>query len=172
MMEGKIWVESEAGKGSKFAFTIKIKRGAGQILSEDDSSDKGASIAGIFEGRRILLAEDAEINRKIVIELLSPTKISIDSAVNGAEAVGMFSAEPDKYDLIFMDVQMPEMDGLQATRRIRALDGEKAKTIPIIAMTANVFKEDIDMCVNAGMNSHVGKPLNIEEVINQLRKFL
>jgi len=119
-----------------------------------------------------LLAEDAEINREIVIELLSPTKISIDSAVNGAEAVSMFSAEPDKYDLIFMDVQMPEMDGLQATRRIRALNSEKAKTIPIIAMTANVFKEDIDMCVNAGMNSHVGKPLNIEEVINQLRKFL
>ena len=84
----------------------------------------------------------------------------------------MFSESPERYDAVLMDVQMPEMDGLEATRRIRALEFSKAKTIPVIAMTANVFKEDIDSCLEAGMNSHIGKPLDIEEVISTLNEFL
>jgi CheY-like chemotaxis protein len=96
----------------------------------------------------------------------------IDCAENGEEAVRMFSRAPDKYDMIFMDVQMPEMDGLEATRRIRALNTPNAAAVPIIAMTANVFREDIDKCIEAGMNSHVGKPLHIEEVLDQMRMYL
>jgi CheY-like chemotaxis protein len=129
-------------------------------------------INGIFTGRRILLAEDVEINREIVQSLLEPTQLEIDCAENGAEAVRMFSESPDKYDVIFMDVQMPEMDGYEATQRIRAMDIPQAKTVPIIAMTANVFREDIEKCLEVGMNSHVGKPLDFEEVLEKLKKYL
>ena len=83
----------------------------------------------------------------------------------------MFAANPDKYDLIFMDMQMPEMDGYEATRLIRALDIPNAKTIPIIAMIANAFKEDVEKCLAAGMNGHIGKPLNFEEVLDNLMKY-
>ena len=129
-------------------------------------------IDGIFRGHRILLADDVEINREIVIAMLEPTELEIDCAENGAEAVKMFSEAPEKYDMIFMDIQMPEMDGYEATRRIRALDNPKAISVPIVAMTANMFKEDIDKCLEAGMNSHVGKPLEMEIVVEKLRKFL
>jgi len=84
----------------------------------------------------------------------------------------MFSAAPDKYDIIFMDLQMPEMDGFEATRTIRALANERAKTIPIIAMSANVFKEDVDNCHIAGMNDHMGKPLDLTAVILTLKRYL
>jgi signal transduction histidine kinase/DNA-binding response OmpR family regulator len=133
---------------------------------------QAADIAGIFSGRRILLVEDVEINREIVLTLLEPTKLDIDCAENGVEAVRMFTEAPDKYDMIFMDIQMPEMDGYDATRRIRALDVPSAKSVPIIAMTANVFKEDIEKCLETGMNSHVGKPVDFEEVLNSLRSYL
>jgi signal transduction histidine kinase/DNA-binding response OmpR family regulator len=125
-----------------------------------------------FSGYRILLAEDVEINREIVLTLLEPSGLSIDCAVNGADAVNMYAEASDKYDMIFMDVQMPEMDGYEATRIIRALDILAAKKIPIVAMTANVFKEDIKKCLDAGMNDHVGKPLDFDEVTRLLRKYL
>jgi signal transduction histidine kinase/DNA-binding response OmpR family regulator/HAMP domain-containing protein len=134
--------------------------------------------AGIAEttpdlaGFRVLLAEDIEINREVVMAFLEPTNLSVDCAENGAEAVRMFAESPDRYDLIFMDIQMPEMDGYGATRRIRALDFEHAKTVPIIAMTANVFGEDIERCLAAGMNEHIGKPLDLHEVICKLKKYL
>jgi two-component system, sensor histidine kinase and response regulator len=139
---------------------------------EDRVKEKKIEIAGIFAGRCILLAEDMEINREIVMTLFEPTQLEIDCAENGLEVVRKFNELPDKYDLIFMDVQMPKIDGYEATRRIRAMDIPKAKTIPIIAMTANVFREDIEKCVNAGMNNHVGKPINFEEVLNKLRFYL
>jgi signal transduction histidine kinase/DNA-binding response OmpR family regulator/ABC-type amino acid transport substrate-binding protein len=140
-----------------------------------------------FGDYRILLAEDIEINREIVLALLEPTKLAIDCAENGAEALRLFSQAPEKYDMIFMDLQMPEMDGYETTRRIRALEEswrqEKAQRpntnsalfpqgIPIIAMTANVFREDIEKCLEAGMNDHVGKPLDFDEVLATLRKYL
>ena len=109
-----------------------------------------------FAGRRVLLAEDVELNREIFLALLEPTGIEFDCAANGLEAVRLFSRHPEKYDLIFMDVQMPEMDGYDATRRIRALDVPNAKSVPIIATTANVYKEDIEKCAAAGVNGHVG----------------
>jgi signal transduction histidine kinase/DNA-binding response OmpR family regulator len=130
------------------------------------------NIKGIFAGRRLLLVEDVDINREIVIELLEPTGIEIDCAANGRDAVRMFSEEPLKYDIVFMDVQMPEMDGYEATRRIRDLNFPNAKTIRIIAMTANVFREDIEKCLEAGMDNHLGKPLDFNDVIDKLRHYL
>jgi signal transduction histidine kinase/DNA-binding response OmpR family regulator len=150
-----------------------------EIISECLGIDKkqaekaqAESIAHIFASRRILLAEDVEINREIVLALLEPTQLEIDCAENGAEAVRMFTEAPDKYDMIFMDVQMPEMDGYEATRRIRELNTPKALAIPIVAMTANVFREDIERCLEAGMNSHVGKPLDFNEILEKLNEYL
>ncbi|MDR3238229.1 MAG: response regulator [Spirochaetia bacterium] len=125
-----------------------------------------------FKDLRILLAEDVEINREILISILEPANLSIDCAENGIEAFNMFSAAPGKYSLIFMDVQMPEMDGYEATKRIRAMNIPRAKTIPIIAMTANVFREDIERCLASGMNGHVGKPLDVDDVFEKLKLFL
>jgi len=128
--------------------------------------------SGIFKGYKILLAEDVEINREIIEVLVKPSLLEIDCAENGAIAAAIFEQSPDKYDLILMDVQMPEMDGYEATEKIRALDFAKAKTIPIIAMTANVFREDIEKCLKAGMNDHIGKPIDINEFFVILQKYL
>ncbi|MDR2417775.1 MAG: response regulator [Treponema sp.] len=124
-----------------------------------------------FSNCRILLAEDMEINREIVTTLLEPTGLQIDCATNGIEAVERFKEAPSAYDMIFMDVQMPEMDGYTATRHIRVME-EAEQRVPIIAMTANVFREDIAKCLAAGMDGHVGKPLDIEEVLVTLRTYL
>jgi len=147
-------------------------------IDGDKTEEAKTDITGIFAGRRILLAEDVEINREIVQALFEPTQLEIDCAENGAEAVRKFSEAPNKYDLIFMDVQMPEMDGYEATRRIRAIEADlqknnpgQSKRVPIVAMTANVFREDIKKCLDAGMDSHVGKPLDFDEVIERLRNY-
>ena len=104
--------------------------------------------------------------------LLEPTRLTVECAENGAQALDLYTAAPDRYEMMFMDVQMPEMDGYEATRRIRALDVQRSKDIPIIAITANVFTEDVERCIEAGMNDHVGKPLDIDEVLTELRTYL
>jgi PAS domain S-box-containing protein len=176
MMGGKIWIESELGKGAAFIFTIQAKKSeeanAEVNSAERDAKNEEPDINGIFAGHHILLVEDVEINREIVLALFEPTQLDIDCAENGAQAVRKFTANPDKYELIFMDIQMPQMDGYEATRTIRAMDIPKAKTIPIIAMSANVFREDVEKCLEAGMNSHIGKPLNFVEVIEKLKSYL
>ncbi|MDR1396481.1 MAG: response regulator [Desulfarculales bacterium] len=144
--------------------------GAGTILSKEEAEPEKHN--NCFAGCTILLVEDVKINREIVLALLRPTLLAIDCAENGVEAVNIFKAAPEKYDMIFMDVQMPEMDGYEATRSIRALDAPGARSIPIVAMTANVFREDIEKCLAAGMNDHVGKPLDIKNVLVTLRKYL
>ncbi|MCL1946124.1 MAG: response regulator [Chitinivibrionia bacterium] len=136
------------------------------------TSEKSTNFDGYFEGYRVLLAEDVKVNCEIVQALFEPTLLKIDCVENGLEAIDAFAENPDNYDLIFMDVQMPVMDGYEATRRIRLLNIDKAKTIPIIAMTANVFKEDIERCKEVGMNDHVGKPLDFDDVAEKLRKYL
>jgi len=173
MMDGKIWINSELGKGATFFLTIKVKRGEEKPQEEKNDAVnsldvKLEDIYALLKNKQILLVEDMEINREIVIALLEPVGLNLIQAHNGVEALQKFKETPDKFDAILMDVQMPEMDGYEATRRLRTLNFPKAKKIPIIAMTANVFQEDVERCLKAGMNDHVGKPLNIEEVLNKL----
>jgi signal transduction histidine kinase/CheY-like chemotaxis protein len=174
LMDGKIWVESESGKGSDFIFTVRVRRAARQKVQKEDvkANEESVEPRRQFDGFRALLAEDVEINREIVLALLEPMCLHIDCAGNGAEALEKFSAAPGQYDIIFMDVQMPEMDGYEATRKIRSLTHPRAKEVPIIAMTANVFLEDIEKCLGAGMNDHIGKPLDLDEVLEKLNSHL
>ena len=179
MMSGKIWVKSESGKGSTFGFTIQAQR------SEEEEAQQQTNIVNEskndFSGHKVLLVEDMEINREIVLMLLESTNLEIDCAENGIKAVEIYIKEPDKYEMIFMDVHMPGMDGYEATKQIRQYEeklNKKAgkepahKHTPIIAMTANVFKEDIDHCIKAGMDDHLGKPLDIEMIMEKLRRYL
>ncbi len=187
MMDGQIWVESIPGEGSSFIFNIRAQDGSGRTAqppadTEDpglsgtaagDTADTGSASDDtvILDGKRILLAEDVEINREIVITLLEPSGIQIDSAENGAAAYQMFQANPD-YDLILMDIHMPEVDGYTATNMIRSLNDPRAKSVPIIAMTANVFREDIEQCLEAGMNAHIGKPIDFADMMGKITHYL
>jgi signal transduction histidine kinase/DNA-binding response OmpR family regulator/Pyruvate/2-oxoacid:ferredoxin oxidoreductase delta subunit len=141
------------------------------IQRQSAQSDPQISYAD-FTGNCVLLAEDVEINREILSAFLEPLNLEMDFAVNGKEALRMFSENPDKYEMVLMDVQMPEMDGYEATRGIRSLAIPKAANIPIIAMTANVFREDIENCLAAGMNGHLGKPLDFDDVVKKLSSYL
>jgi PAS domain S-box-containing protein len=141
-------------------------------LDPDGEEDKKNGAGGRFAGKKLLIAEDVEINREILLSLLEDTGLSMDCAENGLEAVEMVTAAPGKYDAILMDVQMPKMDGLEATRLIRSLADQRAANVPIIAMTAHVFKSDIEECLAAGMNNHIGKPLDIDDVMKKLHKYL
>jgi CheY-like chemotaxis protein len=141
-------------------------------IGKNKMDNKEDELINIFEGKHILLAEDVEINREIVYSLLEKTGLNIDSAENGEIAVKIFKENPNKYNLIFMDIQMPIMDGYVATTKIRALNEGNAKTIPIVAMTANVFKTDIEQALASGMNGHIGKPIDINEVTETLKKYL
>ena len=159
---------------SKPLFPSNIADCINECLGLDNAIRGGNDITynGIFKGRRILLAEDVEVNREIVLALLEPTEISIDVAENGRSAFELFSNNPDAYDMIFMDIQMPEMDGYEATRKIRTIDLKRAQEIPIVAMTANVFREDIEKCMACGMNDHIGKPINYDMMISKLCGYL
>jgi CheY-like chemotaxis protein len=161
MMGGEIGVESVPGEGSTFSFTF---RAAGTDGFAEGGPHTEISAAGVFAGRRILVAEDVEVNREIVAVLLEPTLVEIDFAENGEEAV---EKAGHGYDAVLMDVQMPRMDGYEATRRIRAA----GNNTPVIAMTADVFRENIEMCLECGMNEHIGKPFDVDELIAMLEKW-
>ena len=168
-MGGLITVESQIGKGSTFTFTLHMAK-TGPIedllIGKDDGMPN-------FAGKRILLVEDIELNRMIVTELLAETQLDIDTAEDGAQALAAFDAsEPGYYQLIFMDIQMPNMNGYESTRHIRALNRPDAAEVPIIAMTANAYREDIDNALSAGMNGHLSKPINIDDIITALRRWL
>ena len=133
-----------------------------------------------YAGKRLLIAEDVEINREILTTLLEDSGLIIDCAENGREAVAMVASAQENYDIVFMDIQMPVMDGLEATRHIRemekkqnlASESELSKRMPIIAMTGNVFVDDIKKCIDAGMDDHLGKPIDIEKVMEKLQIYL
>jgi CheY-like chemotaxis protein len=141
-------------------------------IARNKNEETGKRKPPSFAGMRLLVAEDIEINREILIALLEDTGLIIDCAENGLEALEIIEAAHDKYDAVFMDVQMPQMDGLEATRRIRALPERQRGRLPIIAMTANVFKADVDACLEAGMDDHLGKPLDTEAVMEKLSKYI
>jgi len=175
LMGGDIWIESELGKGSAFIFTFKAEKAYEKIDPKPLSELSGGADANdtviSFEGKTALLAEDIELNREIVLAMLEETKLKIDCVENGQEAVDTFMADPNKYDIIFMDMQMPDVDGLEATRRIRASGIPEGARVPIIAMTANVFREDIEKCLKAGMNDHIGKPIDFNELIQKIKSY-
>ena len=191
MMGGKINVKSRPGDGSSFEFTL--------VFTKVETSAKQTAPIEIMpelSGKRLLLVEDVEINRFIILELLADTHVEIEEAVDGKSAVNMFSEKPQNYyDLIFMDIQMPVMDGYEATRRIRVIEAERnsasitqvnatqvnatqaqlleqQKAVPIIAMTANAYKEDIEKAYSFGMNGHIAKPIDINAVMQVLTEKL
>lgn len=145
------------------------------MLSRDKSLAKPIDPSrndDIFANKYILAAEDILINREILKAMLQSTGVTIDFAENGKLAVEMFNEDPRRYDMILMDIHMPEMDGYEATRQIRNSKPFNSTKIPIVAMTANVFKEDVDKCLESGMNDHMGKPIDMDEMIITLRKYL
>ncbi|MDR2132184.1 MAG: response regulator [Clostridiales Family XIII bacterium] len=163
LMGSSIHVESREGEGSTFSFRVwfDIDKSGGAAVAP-----AGEIAAKDFSGRRILIVDDVEINREIIAALLEDTGVSCEYASDGQEAVNIFAAsEPGRFDLILMDVQMPVMDGCEATRRIRAMQRRDAKNIQILAMTANVFKEDMQMVIEAGMNGHIAKPIEYDVAI-------
>jgi CheY-like chemotaxis protein len=168
LMGGLITVKSKIREGSAFEFTLDMEK--------TEALEHRAFTAGEvknYKGKRILLTEDIEINREIIKELLADTNVEIHEAEDGRQALDTFSASSvGFYNLIFMDVQMPNMDGYEAARRIRVLAREDAKTVPIVAMTANAYKEDIDRALASGMNGHLSKPIDIAEVMKALDKYL
>lgn len=178
MMDGAIWVESRPGEGSCFTFVVPLGVShVPDVLGEEgaepfDESFELNRLSDDFSNKTILLVDDIEINLEIVIALLAATKVSLVTAMNGKEAFDVFKANPEHYDLILMDMQMPVVDGLQATRMIRALPVPQAAAVPIIAMTANVFKGDIESCLNAGMDGHLGKPIDLKDMMQVLRSYL
>ena len=183
MMDGDIQVESRLGKGSRFTVTVYLKlqeNGAGDEGTNGtgmDSSGGDESLAGIesldFSGRRALLVEDNELNREIAMTILETTGLAVEEAVDGKEAVQQVSQHGDGYyDIIFMDVRMPRMNGYDATCAIRAMGLPYCKTVPIVAMTADAFAEDVRAAKNAGMNEHVSKPLNFKHLGMVMRKLL
>jgi len=167
LMNGKIWVESEYGKGSRFIFEIELQEAKidKNIKLDNHHNSLQKDIKNIVSSR-VLLVDDNDINQEIVTGLLEHSKIKLDIASNGKEAIDMF--EVDKYALILMDIQMPIMDGYEATKIIR----QKDKHIPIIALTANAMKEDIQKSKLYGMNSHINKPINVDKLYGTLLKYI
>ena len=168
MMGGTVVVNSAEGKGSEFVVDLQFEvcdSPAPTMVQEETPVD--------FTGKRILLAEDNEMNQQIAMAILEEVGFDVDVAVNGLEAVDMLrAATPGHYDVVLMDIQMPIMDGFEATRRIRALDEKDKATIPIIAVTANAFEEDRESVYDAGMNAHLAKPYEIPKMMATLSDIL
>ena len=166
-MGASILVESEVGVGTQFSFTITLP------LTQYEKVDEAQPIDIDLTGKHILIVEDVEINRMILKEFLADTHAEMDEAEDGLIAYNKFrNSPPNHYDIIFMDLQMPRMDGCEAARRIRALDRVDAKIVPIIAITANAYQDDIDRVIDAGMTKHMSKPVDVGELFATLKEVL
>ena len=159
LMDGEIHVKSELGSGSEFAVRLWVKTGE-KPDGKEETAPVGSIAGKCLEGKRALLVEDSELNQMIAEDILTSWGAKVDIAENGR--VGVEKYTENDYDIIFMDIQMPEMDGYECTRLIRASGKPAAKSVPIIAMTANVMREDIEKAYQSGMNAHVGKPIDID----------
>ena len=142
------------------------------LKTDDNAAERNRSVSADYSGKRILLVEDIDINREIIKSLLEPSGAKITEVSDGLAAVEIFEADPKKYDLILMDIQMPVMDGYEATRRIRESDAPWGASIPILAMTANAFREDVEQAMEAKMNGHLSKPVDEKKMHSELAKYL
>lgn len=172
MMDGNIWVESEQGFGSTFHFTVRLKKQQGQLLQCTDISYERPDLAreaiARLRGARVLLVEDNKINLELALEVLLNSGLSVEVAINGAEALNMLNKE--HFDGVLMDCQMPVMDGYTATRKIRELD--HLKDLPVIALTANVMNGEWEKVLTAGMNDHIGKPIDLNKMLITMAKWI
>ena len=181
MLGGTIQVESEIGRGTEFTVMLECEISGTTVKEESDPEQREplknekqkirAEIQRRYEGKKVLLVEDNELNREIATAIMEEIGLDVDCVEDGTDAVNiMSSAEGRKYDLIFMDIQMPKMDGYTATREIRTLNDPKCANIPIIAMTANAFEEDRKKAIKAGMNAHIAKPISADIILENLEK--
>ena len=169
-MRGTIDVESELGQGSCFEVLIDLKIAEDKSVSSASQTEKDEQDDSILQGMRFLCAEDNELNAEILTELLKIEGAECTICENGERVLETFERSiPGEYDMILMDVQMPVMNGYEATKAIRRSSHELAKKIPIIAMTANAFSEDIQHSLAAGMNAHVSKPVEIKVLEKTIR---
>ena len=175
-MGGEIWVESVLGQGSQFHFTAKFGRGkplvrttgTSQIKTDSSSPSEIQTVLKEKRRLRILLAEDNAVNQKIACRVLEKQGYEITVAADGHQALA--ALDRAEFDVVLMDVQMPEMDGFETTAAIRALERETGRHLPIIAMTAHAMEGDRERCISAGMDDYVSKPLKIQELIELLQK--
>lgn len=181
MLGGTIQVESEVGRGTEFTVMLECEISGTTVKEEPDPEQREplknekqkirAEIQRRYEGKKVLLVEDNELNREIATAIMEEIGLDVDCVEDGTDAVNiMSSAEGRKYDLIFMDIQMPKMDGYTATREIRTLNDPKCANIPIIAMTANAFEEDRKKAIKAGMNAHIAKPISADIILENLER--
>ena len=172
LLGGTIQVESELGKGSTFTVTLKLKI-ADESYYENRQIENPEKGTEILEGRNILIAEDNDLNAEIAEAVLKRAGMKTERVVNGIQCVNMITKMPaDTYDMILMDIQMPEMDGYEAARAIRQLPDREKACIPIIAMTANAFEEDKKDAMAAGMNGHMAKPIQVEQLLSMLAEMM
>ena len=184
LMKGSIRAESKEGEGTTFHIELPFQKGAPQpyhpdpfkelSLPQSAASDSGHTGKDTdYSNRHLLLVEDNELNLEIAKELISATNVQIDTAVNGQEALDKVSSSaPGYYNLVLMDIRMPIMDGYEACRRIRRINRPDLQDLPVIAMTADAFAEDRQQALDAGMNGHISKPIDLRELYNILEKYL
>ncbi len=174
MMNGTIEVKTKKGKGTTFIMTVTL----GEYLGEPDNLAEDRELPADtvkvdLNGKRILLAEDVEVNAEIMVMILGMREMSVDVAENGHIAVEMFTGNPEGYyDAILMDMRMPEMDGLEATKKIRESGRADAETVPIVALTANAFEEDVQRSLQSGLNAHLSKPVEPDVLFETLERFI